>query len=65
MDHCFARLFHLPRVNKADVDMLEMVDPAFRQNFDEVSPDALVNNQCGVGATCRGRGEGETGSLAY
>ena len=48
MDHCFAQLFQLPRVNKADVDALEMVEPAFRQNFDEVSPDGLMNTSVGL-----------------
>jgi hypothetical protein len=40
-----------PRVNKVDGATLETVNPPFRQNFDEVLPDALMNDLCGIGAT--------------
>jgi len=41
MNHCFARLLqYLPRGNKADLTTLKILDSAFRQNFDEVSPGA-------------------------
>jgi hypothetical protein len=39
MDHCFARLFQYIRAsNKADVTAREILDSAFRQNFDEILP---------------------------
>ena len=37
MDHCFAPVALIsPRVNKADVTVREMLDSAFRQNFDDI-----------------------------
>jgi hypothetical protein len=44
MDHCFVRLLQYlrastsPRINKADVTVREMLDSAFRQNFDDIVP---------------------------
>ena len=33
------------------------VFPAFRQNFVKVTPDALMNGECGISATYRAVGE--------
>jgi hypothetical protein len=37
--------------NKADGTTLEMVNSACRQNFDEASPEVLMNDLCGISAT--------------
>jgi hypothetical protein len=36
MDHCFARLLQYLRAS--DVTVQEMLDSAFRQNFDDIVP---------------------------
>jgi hypothetical protein len=38
-------------VNKADGTTLEMVNSGSRQNFDEASPEAPMNDLCGISAT--------------
>jgi hypothetical protein len=37
----------------------EFLNSIFRQNFDEATPDALMNDLCGISATFRGRGNEE------
>jgi len=38
--------------NKADLVAPEIIISAVRQNFVKVSPDALMNRECGISATC-------------
>ena len=38
MEHCIARLLQYLRGNKANVTVREMLDSAFRQNFDDIVP---------------------------
>jgi len=41
VDHGFVRLqYSVLRGNKADLTALDMIDAAFRQNFDKISPGA-------------------------
>jgi len=35
----------------------DAIVPAFRQNFVKVSPDALMDGECGISATCRAVGD--------
>jgi hypothetical protein len=52
VDHCFAQLLrYFPRGNKTDPAALDTLNPAFRQNFDNISPATTMNDRCGIGAT--------------
>jgi hypothetical protein len=46
-------LLHLPCGNKADITARKILGPAFRQNFDNVSPGSIMNSWCDIGATWR------------
>jgi hypothetical protein len=47
-----AWVLHLQCGNKADLVAPEIIISAVRQNFVKVSPDALMNRECGISATC-------------
>ncbi len=47
-----AWVLHLHCGNKADLVAPEIIISAVRQNFVKVSPDALMNRECGISATC-------------
>jgi hypothetical protein len=52
MDHYFVRLpQYFPRGNKTDPAVLDILEPAFCQNFDNISPATIMNSRCGIGAT--------------
>ena len=52
MDHCFVRLpQYFPSGNKTAHAVLDTLNPAFRQNFDNISPATIMNDRCDIGAT--------------
>ena len=53
-----AWVLHLQCGNKADLVAPEIIISAVRQNFVKVSPDALMNRECGISATCCWGAEG-------
>jgi hypothetical protein len=52
-----------PARQKNGPTVLGILEPAFCQNFDNISPATIMNSRCGIGATRRGRG-GEAGRKA-
>jgi hypothetical protein len=45
-----------PARQKNGPTVLGILEPAFCQNFDNISPATTMNSRCGIGATRRGRG---------